>query len=196
MNRWFLYACGFPKDSLYFFANGICMTIVFFIVRILSIPMFWYKIFSVLDSNQWLKLKLLRHALVITCISLDVINVYWFRKMLRGAIIVWSTNWNYYEKHYKNEQLKMLFSYQRSIKRKTILAVSSIGTFVNKPGSYLGSQLLERIIVSLQDVRDSFLSEKEEDNLAESDSEHDPSDMELYPYKIINFLPKPFKYRS
>lgn len=114
--RWFLYACGYQKDSLHFFINGIAMTLVFFTVRVASIPVYWYKVYSVIDSPLWVKMRSLRYMMVVTCILLDIINIYWFRKMFNGAKIVWNTNWRYYSKHHKAQQLEMLYSYKNSIK--------------------------------------------------------------------------------
>ena len=37
--RWFFYAVGYDKYSLHFFINGICMTLLFFTVRIATIPL-------------------------------------------------------------------------------------------------------------------------------------------------------------
>lgn len=120
--------------------------------------------------------------------------------MLRGALIVWSTNWNYYEKHHKPQQIEMLHSYQRSIKTKTMLAMNSLGMIVNNPGRYLGWRFLERILESLRDVRDSFLiNQEDEDGTTDSESENEPletSDMGMSSRRIVRLLPKPFKYRS
>lgn len=86
--RWFLYAAGHNKKSVYFFLNGMTMTLMFFIVRIAIIPVYWYKVFSVIDSQLWLQMKHLRYIMIVTCVILDIINLFWFKKMLRGAIIV------------------------------------------------------------------------------------------------------------
>jgi len=191
--RWFLYACGYPKDSLHFFVNGITMTLVFFVVRILSIPIYWYKCYTILDTPQWFKLRNLRQAMVITCLALDIINIYWFRKMYRGALIVWSANWSYYEKHHKPQQLEKLHSYQQSLKSKTLLAVNSLTMIINNPGRYIGLRFVERLMETLREVRESFNYENEESEV-ESDSESEMNTSS--PVRIVRLLPKPFKTSS
>ena len=148
--RWFLYACGYNKNSLHFFFNGIIMTIMFFLVRIVSIPIFWYKVYSVLDSPLWIKMKNFRYIMIGTCFCLDVVNVYWFKKIFRGAQIVWSTNWQYYEKHHKAQQLQNLHAYHRLLKDKILGANNVIfqstknGWNIINPSKYLNVGLIER----------------------------------------------------
>jgi len=62
------------------------MTVIFFSVRIAVIPIFWYKVYSIADSNMWLEMQYLRHVVVATCVVLDVINIFWFKKMFMGLI--------------------------------------------------------------------------------------------------------------
>jgi hypothetical protein len=157
--RWFLYAVGFKKDSLHFFINGILMTLMFFAVRIASIPVYWYKVYTVLDSPTWIKMRNFRYVMIVTCVALDIINIYWFRKMFKGALIVWTTNWQYYEKHHKNQQLEMLHEYRKSIKHKltnNLLYQSTLnGLNIINPSRYLAqvtidpNMYLARIINSI-----------------------------------------------
>lgn len=108
--RWFLYAAGHNKKSIYFFINGITMTLMFFTVRIAIIPVYWYKVFTVIDSPLWLQMKHLRYVMIVTCVILDVINLFWFKKMLRGAIIV-------LKEFYKDQNTQ---SEDGSLKNKTL----------------------------------------------------------------------------
>lgn len=108
--RWFFYICGYEKNSLHFFLNGILMTLAFFVVRIMSIPLFWFKVYTVLDSPVWLKMKYFRYVMIVTCLLLDIINIYWFNKLFKGAKLVWSANWQYYEKHHKTQQIEVVKS--------------------------------------------------------------------------------------
>lgn len=172
--RWFLYACGYPKDSVYFFINGLTMTLVFFVVRILSIPIYWYKCYSIVDTPQWFKLKYLRHVMVLTCLCLDVINIYWFRKMLRGAMIVWSTNWSYFEKHHKSVQLARLARLRSSLYTSTMNGLNVIGT----PSRYMGMRFVDRLIESLPAViAETFLSRPASPaTVKDGDDEHDADD--------------------
>lgn len=143
--RWFLYAMGFKKDSTHFFINGILMTMMFFAVRILSIPIYWYKVYTVLDSPVWIKMRNFRYVMIVTCILLDIINIYWFRKMFKGALIVWNTKWQHYEKHHKHQQLEMLQEYRKNIKYKltnNLLYQSTLnGLNIINPSRYLSQNL-------------------------------------------------------
>ena len=167
--RWFLYASGYNKDSLHFFFNGILMTIMFFFVRILSIPIFWYKVYSVLDSPTWVKMKHFRYIMIGTCLCLDIVNVYWFKKIFRGALIVWSTNWQYYEKHHKAHQLELLHAYQRLVKNKILVANSVIlektksGWNTINPTKYINTGLIDRRAYIPKIVSD-FLSKNPAEN--------------------------------
>lgn len=90
--RWFLYAMGHNKKSLAFFINGIAMTVLFFAVRIAIIPVYWYKVYSVVDSELWAQMRHFRYIMIVTCLVLDVINIFWFKKMFKGAVAVIETN--------------------------------------------------------------------------------------------------------
>ena len=37
---------GYPKTSPLFMLNGVAMSVMFFVVRILSIPPYWYKVWT------------------------------------------------------------------------------------------------------------------------------------------------------
>lgn len=131
------------------------MTLMFFAVRIASIPIFWFKVYSICDSPLWIKMRHFRYIMIVTCLALDVINIYWFRKMFKGALIVWSTNWQYYEKHHKTQQLEMLYSYRNQLKEKIIHSTMNGLSAIN-PGRYLNVDFIERT-VSLPRVLSDFL---------------------------------------
>jgi len=118
--RWFLYAAGHNKKSLYFFINGMMMTIMFFAVRIASIPVYWYKVYSVLNSQLWVQMRHLRYVMVITCLILDIINIFWFKKMFRGALIVFKQQWEHYKENHKAQQVEIVSVYQTSLKNKIL----------------------------------------------------------------------------
>lgn len=165
--RWFLYACGYSKDSVHFFLNGISMTMVFFLARIMTIPVYWFKVYSVLDSPLWTKLKYFRHLMVVTCFFLDIINVYWFKKMFKGALVVWSANWQYYEKYHKTQQIEKLksklvnnFVYQSTLSGLNLVA---------NPGRYIGIGFMERLSLA-KIAADTFRGNREsESNETHSD---------------------------
>jgi hypothetical protein len=143
--RWYLYALGYKKDSIKFFVNGIAMTVMFFLVRVAFIPVYWYKVYTVIDSPLWMKMRNFRYIMVITCIILDVINVYWFQKMFKGALIVWSTNWQYYEKYHKTQQLEMISTYRKHFMGKIFFANNILfqstlnGLNIINPGRFMPS---------------------------------------------------------
>lgn len=140
------------------------MTILFFTVRIASIPVFWYKVYSILESPLWAKMKHFRYIMIITCLALDIINVFWFRKMFKGAIIVWQSNWQYYEKHHKTQQLEKLNSYSTLFKNKLLNANNLVYQstrngldIIINPSKYIGIGFIERNI-SVPRVLTDFLA--------------------------------------
>jgi len=72
------------------------MTLVFFLVRIFTIPIYWYKVYYILikplntnttdviekEMNKFL------YIMIVTCLVLDIINIFWFIKIFKGATIV------------------------------------------------------------------------------------------------------------
>jgi len=97
--RWFLHALGYQKSSVLFVFNGLLMTALFFAVRIVTIPIYWYKVYIILDSPLWLKMGYFRWVMIVTCITLDLINIHWFRKIYCGARHIFILNWSNYKKN-------------------------------------------------------------------------------------------------
>jgi len=62
------------------------MTLAFFFVRIITIPIYWYKVYTVAITPLWSHMGHFRHVLIIVCTVLDVINIYWFSKIVRGLV--------------------------------------------------------------------------------------------------------------
>ncbi|XP_028413076.1 transmembrane protein 56-like [Dendronephthya gigantea] len=84
--RWFYDITGQPRSSKAFIRNGLLMILAFFLGRIIFIPYFYYKTFSVWFYPQRLALgPLLSLIWILTAGILDIINVYWFSKMLKGG---------------------------------------------------------------------------------------------------------------
>jgi len=108
---------------------------------------YWYKVYSVLDSPLWTKMRNFRYVMIFTCILLDIINIYWFKKMFRGAVLVVQSNWEYYEKHHKNQQLEMLASYKNQFKNSILLAneivyrTTKSGLSKINPSKFIGSRV-------------------------------------------------------
>lgn len=84
--RWFLDTLKFSKTSKAFVINGLLMTLVFFFVRILAMPIYWYKVYIVAITPLWSHMGHFRFVLIIVCLVLDIINLYWFSKMIRGCL--------------------------------------------------------------------------------------------------------------
>ncbi|XP_078574304.1 TLC domain-containing protein 4-B-like isoform X2 [Branchiostoma floridae x Branchiostoma japonicum] len=85
-NRWFLDALNHPRMSKAFVGNGLLMTGSFFLVRIAVMPIYWYKVYTVIGTEPYHRLGFgAQFCWISVCIVLDVLNVVWFRKMLRGA---------------------------------------------------------------------------------------------------------------
>ncbi|XP_019642221.1 PREDICTED: transmembrane protein 56-B-like [Branchiostoma belcheri] len=85
-NRWFLDAVSYPRMSKAFVGNGLLMTASFFLVRIAVIPIYWYKVYLVLGTEPYHRLGFgAQFCWISVCLVLDILNVIWFRKMLRGA---------------------------------------------------------------------------------------------------------------
>ena len=62
------------------------MLLAFFLGRIIFIPYFYYKTFSVWSYPQRKALGFsLSFIWILTAGILDIINVYWFSKMLKGG---------------------------------------------------------------------------------------------------------------
>jgi hypothetical protein len=61
------------------------MTLIFFIVRIVAMPIYWWKVYNVAITPMWSYMGHFRFVLLFVCIVLDVINVLWFAKMVRGC---------------------------------------------------------------------------------------------------------------
>ena len=61
------------------------MTLVFFFVRIVAMPIYWWKVYTVAITPLWSHMGHFRFVLLVVCIVLDLINLYWFSKMVRGC---------------------------------------------------------------------------------------------------------------
>ncbi|XP_029804226.1 transmembrane protein 56-like isoform X4 [Suricata suricatta] len=87
--RWFFEALKYPKFSKANVINGILMTVVFFIVRIVSMPPFYSFIYSVYGTEAYIRLGFfIQCSWISTCVVLDVMNVMWMIKITKGCIKV------------------------------------------------------------------------------------------------------------
>ncbi|KAK1328841.1 hypothetical protein QTO34_011010 [Cnephaeus nilssonii] len=87
--RWFLEALQYSKLSTANVLNGLLMTLVFFVVRILPIPSFYGFMLSVVGTEAYARLGLLTQcSWVGSCVVLDVMNVIWMVKISKGCLRV------------------------------------------------------------------------------------------------------------
>lgn len=87
--RWFFEALKYPKFSKANVINGILMTLVFFFVRIATIPPMYGFMYSVYGTEPYERLgALTQFSWISTCLVLDVMNVMWMIKISKGCIKV------------------------------------------------------------------------------------------------------------
>lgn len=85
--RWFFDAIGYPRMSRSFVVNGYVMGASFFLCRIAIMPTYYYKCYSVWGSQEQRNLgALISFYWISTCTVLDAINLFWFTKIVRGAM--------------------------------------------------------------------------------------------------------------
>ncbi|KAM4640938.1 TLC domain-containing protein 4-B [Discoglossus pictus] len=84
--RWFFEVLGYPKYTFPNMANGVMMTIVFFIVRIAVIPTYYTRVFSTFGTEAFHRLGLgAQCAWIISSVSLDIMNMMWMMKIAKGC---------------------------------------------------------------------------------------------------------------
>ena len=84
-HRWFLHSMGHNKESELYVINGLAMCAMFFMVRIISMPPYWYKVYSIYNTASAARLGNLWYILIFSCMVLDLLNLIWFKKMVTGA---------------------------------------------------------------------------------------------------------------
>lgn len=87
--RWFFETLKYPKFSKVNVINGILMTVVFFIVRIMAMPPMYFYVYSVYGTEPYIRLGFeVQFAWISACIILDVMNIMWMIKIMKGCIKV------------------------------------------------------------------------------------------------------------
>ncbi|EDV22553.1 uncharacterized protein TRIADDRAFT_58892 [Trichoplax adhaerens] len=84
--RWFLDACKYERGTSIYVINGLLMTASFFLSRLCLAPIQYHVIYHYWQTgvlNAMTSLEVF--ALIILPAIADVLNCYWFYKMLRGA---------------------------------------------------------------------------------------------------------------
>lgn len=91
--RWTLHLLDYPKHSFWYLFSSLGMILTFFLSRVLVIPWHWYVLVTVLATPLCVEVIPLFYR-AWTCLSylvLDVLNVFWFSKMVKGALKLWRT---------------------------------------------------------------------------------------------------------
>lgn len=83
-NRWFLDVMGQKHTKVYLW-NGVLLTAVFLACRIMTMPYCWYKIFTIYGTEPYLRTGYIQYVLLSSCFVLDILNVFWFYKLLKGV---------------------------------------------------------------------------------------------------------------
>ena len=83
--RWFLDVMCYPRRSKLFLLNGFAMASTFFLSRVASIPPYWYKVYSVYGSVTSRQLGVMWYILILSCVVLDFINLFWFCRIYQGV---------------------------------------------------------------------------------------------------------------
>ena len=83
--RWILLELKKTQTKLYFY-NGLIILALFALVRVLVIPIHWYIIFMYTKASEWSSTPVLLRTIGVTAgIPLDVLNVFWYFKIVRNA---------------------------------------------------------------------------------------------------------------
>ncbi|ETE71145.1 Transmembrane protein 56-B, partial [Ophiophagus hannah] len=84
--RWFFEALGYSKASKANIINGVLMTIVFFLGRIIVIPIYYNSVASEFGTEAYYRLGFVAQTTwFVSSIVLDIINLMWMVKLTRGC---------------------------------------------------------------------------------------------------------------
>ncbi|XP_003784183.1 transmembrane protein 56 [Otolemur garnettii] len=87
--RWFFEALKYPKFCTANVVNGILMMVVFFLVRVASMPPLYGFMYSVYGTEPYERLGLvIQCSWIASCVILDVMNIMWMIKISKGCIKV------------------------------------------------------------------------------------------------------------
>lgn len=64
------------------------MAVTFFVVRIAVMPSYWHRVYTVYNTPDFNRLGYIQLCMIIPCLILDIINIYWFYKICVGAFKV------------------------------------------------------------------------------------------------------------
>ncbi|XP_064626081.1 TLC domain-containing protein 4-A-like isoform X2 [Lineus longissimus] len=86
-NRWLFDILGYPRSSIAYVSNGLTMSVVFFLARILSMPFYYYQTYQNYGTESYNEIGWVHYSCIIIypCIVLDIINIFWFYKLALGC---------------------------------------------------------------------------------------------------------------
>ncbi|KAI1883095.1 hypothetical protein AGOR_G00241710 [Albula goreensis] len=91
--RWFFEVLGYPKSSKANLANGVLMAAMFFLVRIVVMPVYYARMYSVFGTQAFYRVSWGgRMAWILSSFCLDIMNLVWMRKIARGCFKVLHTS--------------------------------------------------------------------------------------------------------
>ncbi|XP_077186049.1 TLC domain-containing protein 4-B-like [Paroedura picta] len=83
--RWFLDTVGWPRSSRLALANGLAMTVVFFVVRIAVVPSYYAQVLAWYGTPEYDRLGLrVQLAWIVPSLALEVLNAVWMYRITRG----------------------------------------------------------------------------------------------------------------
>ncbi|KAI0987253.1 hypothetical protein GJ496_003372 [Pomphorhynchus laevis] len=93
--RWFLSIHSVKKTSWLYLLNAALLTISFTCCRITMLPIYWFKLYHIfysdlipdsgIEASSQLSIKA-RYTLICVCFCLDLMNLYWWLKLVRGCV--------------------------------------------------------------------------------------------------------------
>lgn len=57
----------------------------FYAVRVFVFPVYWYKLYTVYGTDDFIRLGFAQAVMILTSIMLDALNFYWAYRMYLGA---------------------------------------------------------------------------------------------------------------
>ena len=87
VNLWSTFRTLDEKNTIWYAFSSIGMVTTFCVCRIMPMPWHWYVLwFTIIDPASFIVPLHFRVLTVINFLAFDVLNVYWFSKMVRGAV--------------------------------------------------------------------------------------------------------------
>lgn len=76
------------KDGQAYFYNGLLMVASFTFARIIPLPYYLYKIYTVHNTESLEASGMGKYVLWLSTLVLDTLNIIWYYKMIKGALKV------------------------------------------------------------------------------------------------------------